>query len=301
MRILVLCFSQTGQLRDVTGALLEAAQEEGHEVVWASLATESDYPFPWPVREFFGVFPDTVLGRPPALKPVETDTDESFDLIVLSYQVWYLAPSLPVQAFLDSPWASVLRDVPVLGVTACRNMWYSAALDLNARVEALGGRMVGTVAVVDDAPAWATFVTTPRWLVTGKRNRLLKIFPPAGISEDRLATVRELGGRLAMALPASGTVQRGVLDGADAYRVDPPILVLDRVGHHVFAVWAGAIGSAERLGAVARAIALMAFVVFLLLGILVSLPLTLIAAVVGRPLMRRYAGHYSTRLDAATA
>ena len=54
--------------------------------------------------------------------------DEQFDLVILAYQVWYLAPSGPITAFLKSEAGRrLLHGRPVVTVIACRNMWLHRA------------------------------------------------------------------------------------------------------------------------------------------------------------------------------
>jgi hypothetical protein len=281
-RVLVLWFSQTGQLRAVLEPFVAALQEGGAQVSCEQLEPREQYPFPWPVWSFFDVFPESVLGIPAALEPLQIDTDARFDLVILAYQVWYLAPSPPVRAFLLSPWRNVLRGTPVVSVCACRNMWYSAALELKRLVARAGGREVGRVSVIDDAPAIATFLTTPRWLLSGRRDRLWGLLPEAGISTARIAALRPLAERLAERL--AGDPREGELFAdLEPYALDARMLTLDLIGARVFKVWARAIRAAGARSPAARALTLAAFIAFLPASILLSLPGLLLAGILRGP------------------
>ena len=109
IRVLSISYSQTGQLDNIVKAITTPITERGITVVHGRLHLDTQYPFPWPFLQFFNQFPETVYedGETPLLvdlddRPIE-DTD--FDLIVLGYQVWFLAPSLPVSSFLKGDYA----------------------------------------------------------------------------------------------------------------------------------------------------------------------------------------------------
>src|SRR6185436_14891133 len=113
-RVLIVSYSQTGQLdtvtRSIAGPLVESL---GMTVEHARLAPQEPYPFPWPFLTFFNTFPETVHGRPRPIQPLRLAPGTSFDLIILAYQVWFLSPSQPMTAFLQSPDAArLLRGKP---------------------------------------------------------------------------------------------------------------------------------------------------------------------------------------------
>ena len=56
--------------------------------------------FPWSVYEFLDVFPER-FANPCALAPLKLTANERYDLVILAYQVWYLAPSIPMSSFLQ--------------------------------------------------------------------------------------------------------------------------------------------------------------------------------------------------------
>ncbi len=127
-RVLVVRYSQSGQLSSVIESLIsplrEASEVSIHEVV---LKPASAYPFPWPVTTFFNVFPETVQLSPPAIEPLQVDTQTPYDLVILAYQVWYLSPSPLITAFLKSEEGKrLVSGRPVVTVIACRNMWLMA-------------------------------------------------------------------------------------------------------------------------------------------------------------------------------
>jgi hypothetical protein len=293
-RALILWYSQTGQLRRALESLVQPLADSGVELVWEELRPDRPYPFPWSLRAFLDVFPDAVTGRGARLAPPVLDPDEEFDLVILGYQVWYLAPSTPVQALFQSELGRVLAGRRVVTLVACRNMWYSAAARMRRLVESAGGELVGHVAVTDDGPVWATFVTTPRWLLTGRNERLWRIFPPAGIGSRTLAGVTRLGRVLA---------ERGErprpFEGVRTFEVDETVLLADVLAARAFRPWAHLAMRAGPPGSRRRAAAMGAFAAWLTATVPVAMPALALARLALRPVVRSAARAQVARIAPA--
>ena len=287
-RVLVVCYSQSGQLAAVAERIVEPLREAGVHVQVEGLQPLPAFPFPWPFFRFLDAFPEAVLMQPPALAPLSLAGDEDFDLVLLPYQVWYLAPSLPVTAFLCHPLAQrLLRGKPVVTVVACRNMWLLAHRKMQRLLAACGARHLDNVVLTDPGPTLATFVTTPRWLWTGRQSAFCGL-PPAGLTAAQIASTRRFGRALTDAL--AGDAERGsapLLAGLGAVSVQPQLYASERAGERSFRLWgrlvqaAGAPGSARRLPLLAL------YVVFLALAIATVVPLSLLLQALLRPLLAR--------------
>ena len=70
-KILVIYYSQSGQLKDITDSLTAPLLEAGNSVEKVRINVANDYPFPWTGKAFFAVMPDCVLEVPAALKDFE--------------------------------------------------------------------------------------------------------------------------------------------------------------------------------------------------------------------------------------
>ena len=184
-RVLVLLYSQTGQLSDVVEQMLAPLEADpAIEVSVHALRPVKPFPYPWPFFPFMDAFPESALMRPCAMQPLDIAEDEAFDLVILPYQVWYLAPSLPVMSFLKSEQAArLLKGKPVVTVIACRNMWLMAQEKVKGLLEDVGAKLVDNVALTDLSPTLATLITTPRWLWFGKKTGFWGL-PPAGLTAD---------------------------------------------------------------------------------------------------------------------
>ncbi len=103
-RAVVYLYSQTGQLREVADALTAPLVARGWDIRWVDVQPRVAFPFPWPIRRFFGVFPAAV--DPEALvdlvEPAAGFETEPEELAILAYQVWFLAPSLPIRSLLKA-------------------------------------------------------------------------------------------------------------------------------------------------------------------------------------------------------
>jgi hypothetical protein len=269
-RAVVYLYTQTGQLREVAQALTAPLEARGWDIRWIDVQPRDAFPFPWPIRRFFGVFPQVV--DPEAL--VELVEPGGFDtaadeLVILAYQVWYLAPSPPIRSLLKTH-PEAVRGRTVVSLIACRNMWYSAAIEASGLLQSAGARRVEVVAATDTRGSSTSLVTTLRWLLTGKRAPFLW-FGRAGVGDDELARVDVVGQRIAESRPCP----------QDAAPVVPALAAADVLAGKAFRRWGAAVRSMRRFGGAAHAASLLTFVLSLGIAIVIGLPLLAFAAVVG--------------------
>lgn len=291
VRILVIYYSQTGQLRRVAESMLSPLSgRDDVEVIWHAVSPQPAYPFPWPFFTFFDAFPESVYLDPPSVATPGFDPDSHYDLVVLAYQVWFLAPSLPITGFLKSPAARVLRNKRVISLIACRNMWITAHGTMMRELQALGARLTDNVVLTDNGPLWSTFITTPWWLLTGNQGPLLNVLPKAGVSEQDIARAARFGKALTAALPRIQAGESGpYLSGLQAARVNPLTMLGERIGHRSFRVWGRLMRLAGKPGNFARKPILLVYIIFLLATITLILPFTMTLAAIAARLSRRVA------------
>lgn len=295
-RVLVLFYTQTGQTEDAARSLVAPLDPARFEVVSEPIRTVERFDFPWSAGSFFGVMPECVLGRPPELEPPSFSPDARFDLVVLAWQVWFLAPSLPVQAFLRSPWARVLRGTRVVGLVVCRNMWHTASETMKRSIAEAGGVLSDSIVITDQGPPWAGFVTTPRWMLTGRRDPFLGL-PPAGVSETTLQGLSRFGEVLnAHEGDLDASPDRPLFRGMDAVPFEARYVVPELIGRVSFRAWARVIRAAGPRGAILPGLLTAAFVVYLVVAILLLVPLGILLTVALYPWIRRPFRDYVTRL-----
>lgn len=287
-RVLVLRYSQSGQLDQVTDQIVAALRADPsigvHE---ETLRPLKPFPFPWPFLTFFDAFPESAHLKPPPLAPLSLTGEEDFDLVVLPYQVWFLAPSQPVTAFLKHPVAArLLRGKPVVTVIACRNMWLLAHEKLKGMLGDAGARLIDNVVLTDPGPTLATFFTTPAWLIWGRKRGFWGM-PDAGLSAAQIRGTARFGRALRDALHAG--LERGtqpLLAGLGAVRADARLLISEKAGTRSFHLWGKLIMAAGGPGAWQRKPLLLLYVLFLIALIVSVVPVSLTLQALLRPLLR---------------
>ncbi len=288
-RVLLLRYSQSGQLTKVAERIAAPLREAGVEVHVETLRPEPPYPFPWPFFRFLDAFPESALLQPPALAPLTLTGDEHFDLVILPYQVWFLAPSAPVTAFLKHPVGRrLLQGKPVVTVIACRNMWLLAQDKMKALLSDCGARLIDNAVLVDPGPTLATFVTTPRWVLTGRQSSFWGL-PAAGLSAAQIASTRRFGLALRDAL-AGGAEKASapLLAGLGAVRADPRLYISEKAGTRSFFLWGKLLRAAGAPGSPQRVPLLAIYLVFLVVLIVTVVPVSLALQALLRPLLRAW-------------
>ena len=289
-KILVVEYSQTGQLSAVLDSLLAPLQADGSGVVVVreKLRPLTAYPFPWPFWQFMDTFPETVAGESPDLAPLSAAAAGDFDLVILGYPIWFLSPAPALMGFLHSDAGRrLIRGKPVVTVTACRNMWLMAQEVVKQELHAADARHLDHIALVDRGSAFATFITTPRWLMTGRKGAFWG-FPAAGVAAEDIHACRRFGLALRTALKNDEEKQGApLLQGLRACVVDDRLIAGEKVGKRSFRIWARLLRALGRPGTPVRRAALVFYLVFLVTLILTVMPLSLLLKAVLRPLLRK--------------
>jgi hypothetical protein len=288
-KILVVQYSQTGQLSRLVASIVSPLEKSGHiDLAYVTIEPENPYPFPWPFFRFFDVFPESVYLDPPPIKAIDLDPESRFDLIILAYQVWFLSPSLPITAFLKSDTGKkVLKDTPLITVIGCRNMWIMAQETMKKMLAEVNAKLIDNIVLVDQGSSLASFVTTVRWLLTGKKTAFAG-FPEAGISEDDIQKAARFGAAIENGL-LNDMEKAGLslLMGLRAVEVDVSLLQSEKVGYRSFKIWGKLLRSIGCQGDWKRKPALIVYIVFLLLMIVTVVPVTMLLKRVFSPLFRQ--------------
>jgi len=239
-KVLVIHYSQSGQLSAVAQNFAQPLIDDpAIEVVFEAVAPVKAYPFPWPFVTFFDTFPESVYLDPPAMQPFGISDDDRFDLIIVAYQVWFLSPSGPITGFLKSPTAArVLKDTPVVTLIACRNMWLMAQEKVKDMLKDCGARLVGNVALVDEAGGAMSFFATPIWVLTGRKNaKLGGLIPRAGVAPEEILACSRFGQRIAKYLNERRDLDENLLQGLGAVNVNERYIVSEKTAHRGFRIW----------------------------------------------------------------
>jgi hypothetical protein len=289
-KVLVIHYSQTGQLDRVAERFAQPLVDSPDvEVTFAALKPVEPFPFPWPFLRFVDTFPECVYLDPPPIHPLEIDTSERYDLIVLAYQIWFLSPALPATAFMQSDAARrLLANTPVVTLIACRNMWLMAQEEMKRLLADAGARLVGNVVLVDEAGSIWSFLATPLWVLTGKKGPLLggKI-PRAGVAEHEIEACDRFGERILERLRASAPLDGGLLQGLGAVHIDEKLISSERAARRGFRIWGKLIRSVGPPRSHRRKPILIIWFAFLVTFILTFVPISMLVKKLLAPLTAR--------------
>lgn len=289
-RVLVVHYSQSGQLDNVLESFTRPlAQADDIELVFENVRPVEDFPFPWPFFRFIDTFPESVYLDPPPMQDSGLTGDEEFDLIILAYQVWFLSPSLPITGFMKSAVAKRLfQDRPVVTLIACRNMWLMAQENMKDMIAELGGRLVGNVALVDEAGSIGSFIATPAWVLSGNKGpRLRGLIPRAGVSEKDIANSSRFGARIRDVLQNDVIVDESLLQGTRAAYVNETLIFSEQTARRSFLVWGRLFRSLGPAGSPLRQALVVIYTLFLLTLIVTVVPIGIVVRKLFAPFMKK--------------
>lgn len=287
--ILVLHYSQTGQLDRVLESVVAPLREDpAVEVDFLELQPAKPYPYPWPAIRFINTFPEAVHDVGCELALDTSGLKDSYDLVILGYQVWFLSPSIPVTAFLRRPLAEkLLKDTPVVTVIACRNMWLQAQEKVRTHLTRLGARLVGNAALVDECGTVASFLSTPLWMLTGKRGPFPLGIPRAGVSDQDIADANRFGAALIQRLNSDQPLDETVWQGLNAVTVRDKLIPSEKVASRSFYLWGKLFLACGGPDAPVRKLLAIVYLIFLVAMILTVVPLSALLKKLCAPLLRR--------------
>ncbi|MBV8391304.1 MAG: hypothetical protein JO080_15975 [Mucilaginibacter sp.] len=238
-KVLAIYYTQSGQMGDIINSFTAPIARAGATVEKVQVKPVQEYKFPWKGNHFFSVMPDCVLSVPTALQPFELK-EKSYDLVILGYQPWFLSPSIPSNSIVNSPeFKAVLKDTPVITISAGRNMWLNAYDRIRKSLKDAGGKLVGNIALVDKHSNPISFITIFYWMLTGKKERYLNIFPKPGVSDEDIKDTSVFGEIVARHLAANewDGLQQELLD-KKAVVVKYPLMFIEGKAKIIFAAWA---------------------------------------------------------------
>ncbi len=287
-RILVIHYSQTGQLSSLLDHIVAPLLDAGMAVDHLPLRPATPFPFPWTRLTFFNCFPESVGHDPVPLQPFTVPPDRPYDLVILGYTIWFLNPSIPMSSFLQHPDAArYLGGRPVVTVVGARNMWVLAQEQVRSAVAGLGGRLMGHITVVDRSPNLVSVITIIRWMFWGRRDAFL-VFPAAGIREEDMRGSARFGRVLARHLAGTGAgVLNEELRREGAIRIVPSLLMLEKRATFLFGKYRRYILARADRDPASRMRRIKVFSTVLTMGVFILGPLTSLTTAVLSLVKRR--------------
>lgn len=238
-RILIIYYSQTGQLKQIVNNFAQPFESAMHEVEYVTIEPEKSFPFPWDNERFFDAMPECVTDKPIAIKPITVRHDK-YDLIVFAWQPWFLSPSLPAIAAMHSEIVySLVKNTPVITIAGSRNMWIQGQERIRQWLRNNQAIHVGNLVLKDKAPNLISAVTVQYWMLTGKKDNMWGIFPKPGISDDDIASATKFG------LTACQMLEDGKLENLQnrwlqqgAVKVSTTLMFIESRAIMLFRIWA---------------------------------------------------------------
>jgi hypothetical protein len=242
--VLVVYYSQTGQLWDILKNITSDLQDDKINLTYYRISPTPEYDFPWKQEKFYDTFPESFLQIPCKIESPESGIlDKNYHLVILGYQVWYLTPSIPINSFLKSGFAKkILNDTPVLTVVACRNMWIQAQEKMKRLLVDINAELVGHIALVDKHINHVSVITISHWMFSGRKDQYLGIFPRPGVSDLDIQEATKFGAPIKEALLTSDNrpLQTNLLK-LNAVHINPFLVLTDKRGNVLFSKWANLI------------------------------------------------------------
>jgi len=289
-KVLAVGWSQTGQLDALLDSVLAPLEQSSQIVVTrAPLRPVEPFPFPWSFWRFFDTFPETVHEDPAPIDESALPEDGDYDLVILAWQVWFLSPAMPITAFLQSERGRrLVRGRRVMTLIGCRNMWLMAQETFKQRLRELDARLVDNVVLTDSSHSAATFISTPAWMLTGRRGPFLGgLVPAAGIEAGEIRAASRFGEAIARQLPERADDDDSpMLRGLGAVKINERLIASERIAHRSFRLWGALLRRVGRPGSPQRRLVLALYVVFLVTMIITVVPVTAIIKRLIAPLMR---------------
>jgi hypothetical protein len=286
-RILVLYYTQTGQLRRILDSILTDIEDKA-DIEYAVIEPTNPFPFPWTALQFFDAMPETVEHIPAAIKPFSAEAiNKKYDLVIFGYQPWFLNPSQPTTAFLKSQFAHIFSDKPVITVIGCRNMWLHAQERVKEYLAGVNAHLVGNIVLNDTNPNLVSLLTVIRWSFKGQKEAS-GILPAAGVQDKDIHAARRFGNIIYKHLSENNMIdlQRELL-ATGAVQLKPGLVILERRGIKNFRSWAKFIRSKGGPGDPSRAKRVIMFKNLLLVAIFILSPVSSFTAFI-KKVVKRY-------------
>ena len=283
-KILVLYYSQTGQLTEIVNSFTSAFNGKNISVETIRVIPEKEFPFPWKVEAFFDAMPESVLAIPAPLEKFVLK-EQHYDLVIFAYQPWFLSLSIPANSVLRcNSVEKILKNTPVVSLIGSRNMWLSSQEKLKKILKEAGTKLVGNIALADRNSNLVSAITILSWMMNGTKESYLGIFPKAGISDDDILNTKLFGETVCEFFEKenfNGLQQKLIEQGAA--EVKPNLMFIEERAPRLFSIWANFIVKRKN-----RKAWLVVFKYYLLFALFIVAPIVLtVYSVLFKPFLQK--------------
>jgi hypothetical protein len=289
-KVLVVYYTQTGQAKQALDASIKSFTENNnYQVDHLLIKPKKTFPYPWSYTQFFDVFPETVHGIPCELEKMEIDTSVNYDLVVIAYQPWFLSICVPINSFLQSDEAKqLLSNKPVITIINCRNMWLGAQEKMKKRLLDVKANLVGNITFVDRSANLVSLITVLAFVLKGKKENFMGIFPKYGVTEKDLNHAPVFG-KIIMDNFENNTFQniQPQLNQQGALDIRGNLLLMEGRGRALFPLYANYISKKGTQGSEQRRMRVRVFGIVLPTAILILSPIITVLSRIAPLLAKR--------------
>lgn len=270
--ILVLYYTQSGQLTEIVNSVTAPLFEAGAVVEKVLIQPKKDFPFPWTSDIFFDTMPESVLGIPVELDEFSFQQIK-YDLIIFAYQPWFLSPSIPATSILKhSSVKKIMDGSSVITLIGARNMWLTSQQKVKKLLKDANASLVGNIALVDTNNNHLSAVSILYWMLTGKKGKYLSIFPKPGVSDIDIYRSSTFGRTVLYFLNKESWIGlQDTLILQKAVEVKANLMFIEQRADKLFSIWANLIK-----GKTNRKPWVTAFKYYLLIALFIVAPIVIV-------------------------
>mgnify|MGYP005841656051 CR=1 FL=1 len=239
-KILIAYYTQSGQIKEILDSFTKPFENnENYEFYYHQIKPVNDYPFPWTSNEFFDAFPESVKEVGCKLQAFPEELNQNYDLIIIGLQAWYLSPSIPIAAFLQSQdFKTLANNTAVITINACRNMWFMAHRSIRKFIEEAQAKYIGHLVLFDKVNNLVSVVTIMHWAFTGRKDKKWGFLPKPGIKDEDISGSEKYGQLLKDKWEDGqlNTLQQSYKDH-HGVQVLPHLMSMETKAKRIFKIW----------------------------------------------------------------
>ena len=239
--ILVLYYTQSGQLTEIVNSVTAPLIEAGAVVEKVLIKPKKDFPFPWTSDTFFDAMPESALCIPVELEEFSFQQNQ-YDLIIFAYQPWFLSPSIPASSMLQHPVVKkIMNNSSVITLIGARNMWLNSQEKVKKLLQDANATLVGNIALVDKNNNHLSAVSILYWMLSGKKEKYT-FFPKPGVSDTDINGSSTFGKTILHFLnKGNWSGLQDALISQNAVDIKANLMFIEQRAGRLFSIWANLI------------------------------------------------------------
>jgi hypothetical protein len=177
-------------------------------------------------------------------------------------------------------------------------MWIEAQKSMRELLKSCDARLMDNVVLSDQSGPLESFITTPRWMLSGKRDSFFGL-SSAGISEEVIEKSIRFGEAIAVGLANNAELtNEPMCKDMGAVRVDPRFIASEKIGKRSFRIWGKLVRLFGPRGSWMRRPILGVYVLFLITLIVTVVPINMAVGSIIRRLFKGKMGKIIRTIEA---